>query len=319
MKELYEDNIRYLEFRSTLPKLYDLDGTIYDKEETMKVWQETIMEFMNDYPDFWGVKFILAPKRFVNNTVVEEFRQLMVHLTSKYPDFIAGFDLVGQEDIGEYFFIKLVFIYSKLTNILGPPLKHFLPELLKLSQFTKLFLHAGETLWSGAITDENLIDAVLLNATRIGHAYAILKQPEVLRMVKERNVALEICPISNQVHSHNSKFLPLTDLCFKVLGLVGDLRNHPANYLIANDYPVVITPDDPSFWEAKGLSYDWYVTFMAMASRHADLRLLKQLALNSIRFSSMDDVQKEKALDGWEKQWKHFLNVVLTYKEWSSS
>lgn len=77
----------------------------------MKVWQETIMEFMNDYPDFWGVKFILAPKRFVNNTVVEEFRQLMVHLTSKYPDFIAGFDLVGQEDIGEYFFFKLVYIY----------------------------------------------------------------------------------------------------------------------------------------------------------------------------------------------------------------
>lgn len=101
--------------------------------------------------------------------------------------------------------------------------------------------------------------------------------------------------------------------------MVGDLRNHPANYLIANDYPVVITPDDPSFWEAKGLSYDWYVTFMAMASRHADLRLLKQLALNSIRFSSMDDVQKEKALDGWEKQWKNFLNVVLTDNEWSAS
>lgn len=70
-----------------------------------------------------------------------------------------------------------------------------------MSNLTKLFLHAGETLWNGAITDENLIDAVLLNATRIGHAYAILKQPEVLKMVKERNVALEICPISNQVPS----------------------------------------------------------------------------------------------------------------------
>lgn len=175
----------------------------------MKVWQETIMEFMKDYPDFWGVKFILAPKRFVNSTVVEEFRQLMVHLTSKYPDFIAGFDLVGQEDIGEYYFQMFFFLYSKLTQISGPPLKHFLPELLKMSNLTKLFLHAGETLWNGAITDENLIDAVLLNATRIGHAYAILKQPEVLKMVKERNIALEICPISNQVLLHNSIFFHL--------------------------------------------------------------------------------------------------------------
>lgn len=180
-----------------------------------------------------------------------------------------------------------------MSGITGPPLKDFIPSLLKMTKQSRLFLHAGETLWNGAKTDENLIDAILLNATRIGHAYAILKHPEVLKKVKEQNIGLEICPISNQV-----------------LGLVSDLRNHPANHLIANNYPVVITSDDPSLWGAKGLSYDWYVAFMAMSSRHSDIRLLKQLAYNSILYSSMDLHEKEVALKRWENDWQKFLIQV---------
>jgi adenosine deaminase len=47
--------------------------------------------------------------------------------------------------------------------------------------------------------DQNLIDAVLLNTSRIGHGYAINKHPEVKRRAKENGIAVEICPISNQV------------------------------------------------------------------------------------------------------------------------
>ena len=48
-------------------------------------------------------------------------------------------------------------------------------------------------------TDENLIDAIMLNTTRIGHGYAIVKHPGLKKMIKEKDIALEICPISNQV------------------------------------------------------------------------------------------------------------------------
>ena len=44
-----------------------------------------------------------------------------------------------------------------------------------------------------------MIDAILLNATRIGHGYSITKHPEALRLIKEKDIAIEICPISNQV------------------------------------------------------------------------------------------------------------------------
>ena len=49
------------------------------------------------------------------------------------------------------------------------------------------------------LTDENLIDAVLLNTTRIGHGFALLRHPWVLEQVRERGIAIEINPISNQV------------------------------------------------------------------------------------------------------------------------
>jgi adenosine deaminase CECR1 len=68
---------------------------------------------------------------------------------------------------------------------------------------------------------------VLLNSKRIGHGFALVKYPSVLKIVKEKQIGIEVNPISNQV-----------------LKLVDDIRNHPASILFSDDYPVIISRCD---------------------------------------------------------------------------
>jgi len=76
--------------------------------------------------------------------------------------------------------------------------------------------------------------------------YALTKHPFLWDFVEQRKIAVQICPISNQI-----------------LGLVTDTRNHPASSLFASAWsPVVVSNDDPGIWSAQGLTYDFYWAFM---------------------------------------------------------
>lgn len=97
----------------------------------------------------------------------------------------------------------------------------------------------------------------------------------------------------------------------QVLGLVDDYRNHPASVFLAQNISIVISSDDPSFWEVTPLSHDFYIAFLGIASRHADLRVLKKFAMNSIKYSALDDDEKNAAFAKWQIEWDKFIDQII--------
>ncbi|XP_046964006.1 adenosine deaminase 2-like [Vanessa cardui] len=273
LKALRDDNVMYLEIRSVLPTLYDLDGNEYDAIDTAASYKKVLDTFLEDYPDFFGAKLIYAPLRFVDSKTVKDYLKIAKKLKKKFPDFLAGFDLVGQED-------------------LGVPTKEFLQVLSEASDDFDYFFHAGETNWYGTSSDENLVDAIVLEARRIGHAFAIVKHPVLMEEAKERDIAMEVNVVSNTV-----------------LKLVEDIRNHPLAVFLSKNLPVVISSDDPGLWEADPLSHDYYITFVGVASRHADIKLLKKLALNSLYYSTYP--HKDKLIHEFEIRWTKFIDTIV--------
>lgn len=122
---------------------------------------------------------------------------------------------------------------------MGNELRKFVPEFLEFVKKCKhenldipFLFHCGETLEAGDRVDGNLFDTLLLNAKRIGHGYAIARHPLIMQIFKEKNIAIESCPISNEV-----------------LGLTPVIAGHHLPILLANNVPCTINSDNATFFK----------------------------------------------------------------------
>ena len=249
---LIDDNVQYVEFRG------------WPRDEAL------VREARLRDPDF-AVKFIPAAGRGNDRDGVRGVLERVLAERERDPGHVAGFDLVDEED------------RTHSTLFFAEELLAARREAERRGFSLPFFLHSGET---SRAESENLYDALLLGDERIGHGLALVRHPLLMEMVRERGVAVEVCPISNQV-----------------LGYVSDLRSHPAVAYINAGIPVVLAPDDPGVTRHT-FSHDYYEAFMAW---DLDLRELKQLALNSLLHSAMGPEEKQRALDVWRKRWAEFV------------
>ncbi|ALC46794.1 Adgf-C [Drosophila busckii] len=277
LEELCEDNIIYAEIRASLSPLYDDHNRTYSALDVANELERITEEFKAKHHDFVGLKLIYAKRNQASEAQMAERLKTFKQLHAAKPNFIIGFDMIGNEDSGD-------------------SISKFLNEFSDMPSTANFFFHAGETNWHGR-SSWNMMDAILLNTKRIGHAFALPKHPQLWSTIKKRNIAIEVSPLSNQV-----------------LGYLWDLRNHPATFMIAENFPIVISADDPGVWGAKGLSYDFYYAFMAMAPAEADLRFLKQLALNSIKYSVLTAQERRKINRVFQKKWREFIANMLNPK-----
>lgn len=58
-----------------------------------------------------------------------------------------------------------------------------------------------------------------------------------------------------------------------------------------------------------------YLIPYTLQPRNADLRFLKRVAKNSIKYSSLNDDEKAKATEKWKKSWTQWVEYIIKNKD----
>jgi len=274
--DFISENVMHLEARlSPTYCLYDEHGT-YPPMFTIQTMKSVLKKTQAQHPHF-SFNLIASPMRGTSKTQIDEELHLALDLMEAYPDIVCGVDLVGAEDQG----------YS--LEYLSPLLINLTHEARERHLDLKFFFHAGETNLAG---QQNLFDALLLNTTRIGHGFALESHPYLLEQYALHSIAVELCPISNQV-----------------LNLLTNLQNHPGLKFLRRNVPVVISSDDPGIFGYSGISPDWWVAFMAWELTLLDM---KTLAYNSLLYSVWgSEGERQQATQYWLSAWDTFIHNTL--------
>jgi adenosine deaminase CECR1 len=227
LEEFERDKIQYAEIRPnfmTTNQIYTDDGSKQlDNRETMRKIVEVFHKFQRQKPNttVYGLKVIYCtPRSFPADKVQASLDECLAFKAGEFKDYIAGFDLVGEEAQGK-------------------PLKAFIPQFLEFKRKCRehdvdipFLFHCGETLELGGDTDGNLIDALLLDSKRIGHGFALARKPYLIAEFKKRDICLELCPISNQV-----------------LGLTPRMNGHAMYELLANNVHCTVNSDNGTLFK----------------------------------------------------------------------
>ena len=277
LHELADDGLRWVDFRMAFVFEYQREGCEKPEagyKEFFRVFGEEVKKFQStkDGENFWGCRFIWTPLRSSGKKQMVDSMKECISIKQAYPDLIAGFDVVGQEDMGR-----------PLAD-LTPEFFWFRKRCLESGVDIPFFFHAGECLGDGDDTDQNLFDAILLGTRRIGHGFSLYKHPLLVEMVKQKKILIESCPISNEV-----------------LRLTSSIKSHPLPALLSRGVAVALCNDDPAILGhgKNGLTHDFWQAFQGW--ENIGLEGLGSLAENSVRWAAFAPDQTTKE---WNKDIK---------------
>lgn len=244
--ELFEDaaaeNVKYMEVRFA-PVLHMLKGL--EIEEII----QSVIDGIRDAEQKYDIKgnVILCCMRHMSADKAFEVVKKGREFLGKG---VVAIDLAGGEEEG----------FSR---------KFVEPIALARKYGYRVTIHAGET-----GIGKNVLEAVeLLGAERIGHGVFIKDCPEAYRIVKEKNIALEICLASNvQTKAVNS------------------FREHPIYDFYKDGIKVTLSTDNRTVSDTN-MTKEFEIAFKEFNISYEDY---KQIYYNSVEASFADLETKER-------------------------
>ncbi|MBN2587184.1 MAG: hypothetical protein JXR55_07815, partial [Candidatus Fermentibacteraceae bacterium] len=204
------DNVQHIELRAHTPS-----------EASVEFYMGVVDSLASQGIDI-SIRIISCDSRYIFTPfeTVDDFRERILanlkhaaDMMNAYPGIVVGADVYSEEDKGA------------TAHYMAPLMEEAREYSMEEYGFSlPLYLHDGESSFPTGVPDSeeselgpypgrvnnNVIDAYLLGAERVGHGIELAKLPELAAMYAEAGIPLEICPVSSQV-----------------LGYVADLRDHP--------------------------------------------------------------------------------------------
>jgi adenosine deaminase len=245
------DNIKYLELRFSPQALARVRG--FDLEDVTEWVISAVNQASLDHNIKVGLIITL-----VRHEPLPQAHQVAKIAFSHAGEGILGIDLAGDE-------VKF------------PP-GPFIPIFKEAKEVgLGVTIHAGE--WASAVGVRQAIEELF--ADRVGHGVRAIEDSQVLRLIRERGVALEVCLTSNLQS-----------------GVVHSIGHHPLSDMMDLELLATLNTDDPSVSNLT-LTDEYKVAVEALDFGYSELR---QLILNAAAVSFLPEKEREQLVDSFAQQ-----------------
>jgi aminodeoxyfutalosine deaminase len=199
-------------------------------------------------PVFDAVAEAAAGSRVEVRWILDAVRQFPVEQAMRVAELAAArvdrgvvaFGIGGSEERGPAEWFREVFAFARDAGL-------------------RLTAHAGES-----AGPESVRAALALGAERIGHGIAAARDPELMALLRERDIPLEVCITSNLA-----------------TGVVPCLADHPVRRLFDAGVPIVLNTDDPAMFGCT-LTGEYRLAARQFGFSEAELR---GIASNGFRYA----------------------------------
>lgn len=254
IEAIAQDNVKYVELRFA-PRLHTRNGL------TIPEVLDAVIRGLEAATAAFPVKVNLIISAMRHHSEADNLALIEQIRTYNNP-YVVGFDFAGDEKVDANKHIKPVVDAAKDANL-------------------QITLHSGE-----CNCPHNVVDAINLGATRIGHGVAVRNDKNARDLCREQNILLEVAPTSNvQTNA------------------VASLDEHPLRLFIEEEVPCCVNTDNRTVSNTT-LSREYALMADHCALTYAEMKKLNAAA---IRHSFATDAIKDAVHAEIEKSYAPYI------------